>query len=348
MVDTMTGLTDLDKDFANVLRRSKKPVLIVANKAETFDRLNGAAEFYELGLGEAIFPISAETGSGTGDLLDEVVKHFEEKGIEDPDAGIPKIAIMGRPNVGKSSFLNALLGKDRSIVTDIAGTTRDSINTRYKLFGKDFILTDTAGIRRKARVNDSIEFYSVLRSLKALEASDVCLIMLDASKGIEAQDVNIIAQAHKAKKGIVLMVNKWDLVEKDSKTSEEFKKSIIQRLMPIDYMPIIFASVLEKQRIFQVIEKAMEVYENRKMQVATSKLNDAILPEIEAFPPPATKGKHIKIKYLTQIPTPSPTFILFSNLPQYIKESYQRFLENKFRKHFGFEGVPITLFFRQK
>lgn len=347
MVDADTGITDLDKEFANVLRRSKKPIFVVANKAETPERDMAAAEFYELGMGQ-VYTVSSMTGTGTGDLLDEVIKHFDNKGIEDPNAGIPKIAILGRPNAGKSSFLNALLGKDRTIVTDIAGTTRDAIDTHYKLFGKDFILTDTAGIRRKSRVHEDIEFYSVLRALKALQESSVCIVLLDAARGIESQDVHIIAQAHEAKKGIVVMVNKWDLIEKDSKTADTFKKEIIERLMPIDYAPIIFTSVLEKQRIFQVIEKAMEVQANRTRRISTSELNDKILPEIERYSPPAIKGKQIKIKYLTQLPTPSPTFVFFANLPQYIKEPYKRYLENRFREHFGFEGVPLTFFFRQK
>jgi len=347
VVDTMAGLTDLDKDFANVLRRSKKPVLVVANKADTVGRQISAAEFYALGLGDP-YPISAITGSGTGDLLDEVVKHFPTQGEEDPNAGIPRIAILGRPNVGKSSFLNVLIGEERSIVTDIAGTTRDSIDTRYKAFGKDFILTDTAGIRRKARVKDNIEFYSVMRSLKALEESDVCVVMLDATRGMEAQDMNIIGQAVRAKKGVMLMVNKWDAVEKDSKTADKWKKEMLQRMAPIDYLPVIFTSVVEKQRIFQVMEKAMEVYENKYKKISTSQLNEVMQKEIEAYPPPATRGKLIKIKYMIQLPTPSPTFIFFCNMPQYVKESYQRYLENKLREHFGFDGVPITLFFRQK
>ena len=348
MVDSDTGLTDLDMEFANVLRRTKKPVFVVANKAETPTKQHTAlAEFYSLGLGD-IYPISSMTGSGTGDLLDEVIKHFSSEGIEDPDAGVPRIAIIGRPNAGKSSFLNVLLGKDRSIVTDVAGTTRDSIDTRYKAFGKDYILTDTAGIRRKAKVHDNIEFYSVMRSLKAIEESDVCIMMIDAGRGLEGQDLSIVGQAIKAKKGVVLMVNKWDLVEKDSKTADRWKKEINQRMAPIDYLPIVFASVTEKQRIFQVMEKAMEVYENKHKKIATSKLNDAMQPEIEAYPPPATKGKHIKIKYMLQLPTPSPTFVFFCNLPQYIKESYQRYLENKLRAHFNFDGVPLTLFFRKK
>jgi GTP-binding protein len=347
VVDTYTGLTGLDNDFANVLRRSKKPIFVVANKAETQERHNTAAEFYAMGLGE-VYPISAVDGSGTGDLLDEVVKHFEDPGIENPNEGTPRISILGRPNVGKSSFLNVLTGKDRSIVTDIAGTTRDSIDTHYKLFGKDFILTDTAGIRKKAKVQDNIEFYSVLRSVKALENSDVCIILLDASKGLEAQDIHIIAHAHNSKKGIVIMINKWDLVEKDTKTADVMRKAILERLKPMDYMPVVFASVIEKQRIFQVIEKAMQVYENKTMKIPTSKLNEVMLPIIERTPPPMMKGKDIRIKYMIQLPTPSPTFVFFCNLPQYIKESYQRFLENRLRENFGFEGVPITVFFRNK
>ncbi len=348
VVDTMTGLTDLDNDFANVLRRSNKPIIIVANKAETFERQTLIApEFYSLGLGE-VFPISSTDGSGTGELLDEVVKHFEDDGIENPDDGIPRISILGRPNAGKSSFLNALLGKDRSIVTDIAGTTRDAIDTHYKLFGNDFILTDTAGIRKKAKVQESIEFYSTLRSLKAMENSQVCIILLDAERGLESQDMHIIAHAHNAKKGIVLMMNKWDLVEKSSKTADQMKKEILEKLAPMNYMPMVFASALNKQRIFQVIEKAMEVYENRGMKISTSKLNDVLLPIINRTPPPALKGKHIKIKYIMQLPTPSPTIVFFCNLPQYIRESYERFLKNQIRENFGFEGVTITVLFRKK
>ena len=348
VLDCITGLTDLDKDFAKVVRRSKKPVFLVANKADTTEKSYMAAEFYELGMGNP-HPISAENGSGTGDLLDEIVKCFPEPGEDNNDSSIPRIAILGRPNVGKSSFLNALVGKQRSIVTDIAGTTRDSINTHYKLFGKDFILTDTAGIRRKAKVKDAIEFYSTLRSLKALDECDVCIVLVDASVGLESQDFNIIAHAHRAKKGIVIMINKWDLVpNKQSNTARDIEDSIRERLAPIDYMPIIFASVLEKQRIFQVVEKAIEVHENRSRKIATSALNDAILPEIAAYPPPALNGKHVKIKNLTQIPTPSPTFVLFCNYPQYVKEAYERYLVKRFRKHFSLEGTPVTLFFRKK
>ncbi|TAE35268.1 MAG: ribosome biogenesis GTPase Der [Runella slithyformis] len=348
MVDTMTGLTDLDKEFANVVRKSKKPVLVVANKAESVDRFQSAAEFYELGLGGEIYPISSQTGEGTGDLLDAVVKYFQSDGQEDPEAGIPKISILGRPNVGKSSYLNMLTGKERSIVTNIAGTTRDSINTRYKAFGKDFILIDTAGLRRKAKISDAIEFYSTLRTIKAMEESDVVIVMLDASKGLEAQDMTIIGMADKAKKGIVVMMNKWDLVEKDSKTADTTKKEMLERLAPMDYMPIIFASVQDKQRIFQVMEKAMEVYENKTRKISTSKLNDVMLGEIAKYPPPAHRGRYIKIKYMIQLPTPSPTFVFFCNNPKYLQESYRRYLENRMRENFGFEGVPITLFFREK
>jgi GTP-binding protein len=347
MVDVDAGLTDLDKDFAHVLRRTKKPIFLVANKADTTTKAQMASEFYALGMGE-IYPISSQTGSGTGELLDEVIKHFSEEGIENPNAGVPRISILGRPNVGKSSFLNALLGKDRSIVTDIAGTTRDAIDTHYTLFGKDFIITDTAGMRRKTKVKDDIEFYSVMRSIRALEDSDICIVMLDATRGIESQDVNIIWLAERSRKGIVIMMNKWDAVEKDHKSAEKIKKEILERIAPIAYTPIFFTSVIEKQRIFQTIEKAVEVFENRKQKVATSALNDKLLPEIEHNPPPAIKGKYIKIKYITQLPTKTPTFAFFCNLPQYIQKPYERFLENKLREHFNFEGVPINIVFRKK
>lgn len=347
MVDCNTGLTSLDEDFARVLRGTKKPVFIVANKADTTEKSYMTGEFYGLGMGE-VYPISSSNGSGTGELLDAVVKHFEHEDPENPEEGIPRIAILGRPNVGKSSFLNALLGTERSIVTDISGTTRDAINTRYKLYGKDFILTDTAGLRKKSKVKEDIEFYSVMRSIQALQDSDVCIIMLDAERGIESQDVNIIGLASKHNKGIVIMVNKWDLVEKDTKTSEKFRKTIQEKLSPLDYIPIIFTSVTKKQRIFQAIEKAMDVHENRIKKIATSALNDKILPEIENYPPPAFKGKYIKIKYITQLPVHTPTFAFFCNLPQYIKLPYERFVENKIREHFDFSGVPIRVFFRKK
>ena len=352
VVDCQTGLTDLDKDFAKVLRKSKKPVILIANKADTHEKAYAAAEFYELGLGDP-FPIAAESGSGTGDMLDVMISHFEEEGEENPEAGVPRVAILGRPNVGKSSFLNALLGKDRSIVTDLAGTTRDAIQNHYTLYGKDFIITDTAGIRRKARVDDNIEYYSVLRSIKALEECDIAIILIDATTidhntGLEAQDMNIISMADKAKKGIVLMINKWDLVAKDTNTSIKLENALKERLAPLNYMPVIFTSVLEKKRIFQVVEKMLEVFENRSQKVSTSKLNDAMLEVIQNYPPPAWKGKYIKIKYCTQVSTPYPTFIFFCNLPQYIKESYERYLENQMRKAFKLEGTPISLFFRKK
>lgn len=347
MVDTKDGLTGFDKDFANLLRTTKKPVFVAANKIDTPDKTPLAAEFYELGLGE-IFPVSAENGAGTGELLDELIKVFPSEGIEDPEGGTPKVAILGRPNVGKSSFLNSLLGTERSIVTDEAGTTRDAIHTRYKLYGKDFILVDTAGIRKKSKVRNDVEFYSVLRALHALEDSDVCIVIVDAERGLESQDVNIISLAHRQGKGIVLMVNKWDLIKKDSKTSDRIKKEILEKLSPIDYIPVIFASALNKQRIFQVIEKAMEVYERKNKRIPTSQLNDKILPEIEHYPPPSIKGKLIQIKYITQVNARFPSFAFFCNLPQYIQTSYQRFLENKLREHFDFEGVPVRLIFRKK
>jgi GTP-binding protein len=347
VVDVRDGLTGFDKDFANVLRTAKKPVFVAANKTDTPDKTPLAAEFYELGLGE-VYPVSAENGGGTGDLLDELINVFPSEGTEDPEGNIPRIAIIGRPNVGKSSFLNALLGTERSIVTDEAGTTRDAIHTHYKLYGKDFILIDTAGIRKKSKVRDNVEFYSVLRALHSLEDSDVCIVIIDAVRGLESQDVNIISLAHRQGKGMVLMVNKWDLIEKDSKTSEKYKKEILEKLSPIDYIPVIFASALSKQRIFQVIEKAVAVYECRSKRVPTSQLNDKMLPEIVHYPPPALKGKLIQIKYITQVQARFPTFAFFCNLPQYIQAPYERFLENKLRKHFDFEGVPVRLLFRKK
>lgn len=352
VVDCDTGLMDLDNEFAKILRKSKKPIILAANKADTPAKDALAMEFYAMGLGDP-YPISAESGSGTGDLLDEVIKHFEDDGIENPDAGIPKISILGKPNVGKSSFLNLLLGKDRSIVTNQAGTTRDAIDNHYTLFGKEFIITDTAGMRRKSKVHDDLEFYSILRSVRALEESNVAIVLVDATTidkntGLDAQDMNIISMADKAKKGIVLMVNKWDLVEKDGKTAQVLEKAIRERLAPMNYMPILFASVLEKKRVFQVIEKTLEVFNNRTQKISTSKLNDVMLKAIETYPPPAWKGKFIKIKYCTQVSTPYPTFIFFCNLPQYIRESYERYLENQLRENFNLEGTPISVFFRKK
>ncbi|UJP65549.1 ribosome biogenesis GTPase Der [Mongoliitalea daihaiensis] len=349
IVDCHDGLTDLDKEFANVLRTSKKPIYIVANKADSPEKSLMAAEFYSLGLSDhEIFPIAAVSGSGTGDLLDEVITHFQDEGDENPDEGIPKIAILGRPNVGKSSFLNALLGKERSIVTDEAGTTRDAIHTRYKLYGKDFIITDTAGIRKKAKVKEDIEFYSVMRSLRTLEDSDVIIVMIDASRGLEAQDINLISLGIKNNKGVMIMVNKWDLIEKDHKTMEKIKKDMMEKLGENRWIPIIFTSVEEKQRIFQAIELAVKVFDNKTRRITTSKLNDLLLPEIEKYPPPALKGKYIKIKYITQLPTKNPVFAFFCNLPQYIKDPYTRFLENRLRENFDFEGVPIKITYKKK
>ncbi|WP_297336194.1 ribosome biogenesis GTPase Der [Algoriphagus sp.] len=349
VVDCNDGLTDLDKEFADELRSSKKPIFIVANKADNLEKSLMANEFYALGLSDfEIFPIAAVSGSGTGELLDEVITHFKDEGIEDPDADTPKISILGRPNVGKSSFLNALIGKERSIVTNEAGTTRDAIHTRYKLFGQDFIITDTAGIRKKAKVKEDIEFYSVMRSLRTLEESDVIIVMVDATRGLEAQDINLISLGIKNNKGIMIMVNKWDLLEKDHKTMNKIKEDMMERLGEHKWIPIIFTSVTEKQRIFQAIELAVKVYENKNRRIPTSKLNDLLLQEIERYPPPAWKGKYIKIKYVTQLPTKNPVFAFFCNLPQYIKNPYTRFLENRLRENFEFEGVPVKIIYKNK
>ncbi len=347
MVDVVDGLTGMDKDFANIVRMVKKPVFIVANKADNSERMQMSGEFYALGLGE-VFAISSINGSGTGELLDQVVKHFSDEIEENPEAGLPKIAILGRPNVGKSSFLNVLLGQERSIVTEVAGTTRDAINTRYNLFGKDFMLTDTAGVRKKAKVKENIEFYSVLRSIKALQNSDVSIIMIDATQGLEAQDVNLLQLANKYKKGIMIMVNKWDLLEKDQKTADNYRKGMEARLGTMNFVPIIFTSVINKQRVFKAIETAIEIHDNRTKKIATSELNSTLLPEIERYPPPAYRDKYIKIKYITQLPTHTPVIAFFCNNPKYIKPPYERFLENKIRQKFDFQGVPIKLIFRNK
>ncbi|WP_353184704.1 ribosome biogenesis GTPase Der [Parapedobacter lycopersici] len=345
MVDVTTGITDLDDDIADVLRRSKKPVFVVVNKVDHPLLQQEASIFYSFGLGE-IYPLSSITGSGTGELLDDVVEHLTvEEEVEDER---PKYAIVGRPNVGKSSLINVLIGKDRNIVTPIAGTTRDSIRIPYSQFGHDFILIDTAGLRRKAKVKENIEFYSVMRTIKALEDSDVVILMLDATEGVEAQDVNIFHLAEKNRKGVVILVNKWDLIEKNHKTTKVFEDLIREKIAPFTDVPIIFTSVTQKQRIFRAIEAAAKVYENKVKKIPTSRLNDVLLPIIEQYPPPSTKGKYIKIKYITQLTGKSPMFAFFCNLPQYIKEPYARFLENKVREHFDFEGVPIQLYFRQK
>lgn len=345
MVDVTTGTTDLDDSIADLLRRSKKPVLVVSNKVDNNALLADTHIFYSLGLGE-IYPVSSMTGSGTGELLDELVSHFEEE--EPEDNTLPKYAIVGRPNVGKSSLINALIGQQRNIVTPIAGTTRDSIHIHYNQYGHEFMLIDTAGLRKKTKVKENIEFYSVMRTIKALEEADVNILMIDAIEGIESQDINIFHLAEKNRKGVVILVNKWDLIEKNAKTVKVFEEQIREKLAPFTDVPIVFTSVTEKQRIFKAIETAAKVYENKLRKVSTSKLNDVMLPLIEAFPPPSTKGKHIKIKYITQINGNSPMFAFFCNLPQYIKESYKRFLENKLRENFEFSGVPIQIFFRQK
>ena len=349
LVDVQTGLTDWDEDVAQILRKSKLPVLLVANKVDKNDQQYDAAEFYSLGLGTP-HCISSSTGSGTGDLLDEVMKHLKSESDELLEDGIPRFAVVGRPNAGKSSIINAFIGEDRNIVTEIAGTTRDSIYTRFDKFGFDFYLVDTAGIRRKNKVTEDLEFYSVMRSIRAIEYSDVCILMLDATRGIETQDMNIFQLIQRNNKSLVVVVNKWDLVEdKTQKVITTFEEAIRKRMAPFTDFPIVFASALTKQRIFKVLETAKQVYLNRKARVGTSKLNEVMLPLIEAYPPPSVKGKYIKIKYCTQLPnTQIPSFVFYANLPQYIKEPYRRFLENKIRENWNMTGTPINVFIRQK
>ncbi|MDE6265952.1 MAG: ribosome biogenesis GTPase Der [Muribaculaceae bacterium] len=350
VVDAMNGVTDLDDHVAEILRKSRKPVILVANKVDSNDWLYNVPEFYSLGLGEP-FPVSAVSGYGTGDLLDEVVKKLPEKEDDGEQLDeIPKFAIVGRPNAGKSSIINAFIGEDRHIVTDIAGTTRDSIYTRYNKYGFDFYLVDTAGIRKKAKVNEDIEYYSVIRSIRAIEASDVCILMIDATRGIEAQDANIFSLIAKNKKGLVVCVNKWDLVEdKSQEAIKTMEKAIRDKFAPFTDFPIIFGSALTKQRIFKVLETAVQVYENRKRIVPTHQLNTVMQEEIAAYPPPANKGKYVKIKYITMLKgSPVPTFIFFCNLPQWVKEPYRRYLENKIRAHWDFSGTPINVFMREK
>ncbi len=351
VVDAMNGVTDLDDHVAEILRKSRKPVILVANKVDSNDWLYNVPEFYSLGLGEP-YPVSAVSGYGTGDLLDEVVKKLPEKDEAEEEHldGIPRFAIVGRPNAGKSSIINAFIGEDRHIVTDIAGTTRDSIYTRYNKFGFDFYLVDTAGIRKKAKVNEDIEYYSVIRSIRAIESSDVCILMIDATRGIEAQDLNIYSLIQRNKKGIVVCVNKWDLVEDKSQTAiKHFEATIRERFAPFTDFPIIFTSALTKQRIYRVLETAVEVYRNRQRIVPTHKLNEVMLEVIGAYPPPANKGKYIKIKYVTMLKGAQvPTFIFFCNLPQWVKEPYRRFLENKIRENWDFTGTPVNIFMREK
>ncbi len=348
MVEVMTGITDLDMMMANILRRASKKVILVCNKIDNNDQVYLSHEFYALGLGDNIHCISSMSGSGTGDLLDEVVRQLPEDVPNDYDTTLPHITIVGRPNVGKSSMTNALLDQERNIVTPIAGTTRDSIHTRYNKFGMDFYLVDTAGMRRKNREMEDLEFYSVMRSIRAIESSDVCVLMLDARQGLEQQDLNIHNLIVKNRKGCVIVVNKWDLIEKDSNTMKEWREQLERKLAPFNDIPIIFTSVLNKQRILEVLQTAIRVFQSRKRRVATHELNDFFLPIIENYPPPATKGKYIKIKFVTQLPTPTPQFAFFVNLPQYIKDPYRRFLENKLRNEWDFSGVPIQIYFRQK
>lgn len=349
LVDVNTGVTDLDEDVAQILRRTKVPVVLVVNKADNNEQIYEAPAFYSLGLGDP-FPISAATGSGTGDLLDAVVEQLKPGDNDNVEDGIPRFAVVGRPNAGKSSIVNAFIGEDRNIVTEIAGTTRDSIYTRFDKFGFDFYLVDTAGIRRKNKVTEDLEFYSVMRSIRAIEHSDVCILMIDATRGIESQDMNIFQLIQKNQKSLVVVVNKWDLVpDKDQKVIKTFENAIRERMAPFVDFPIIFASALTKQRIFKVLETAKQVYLNRKARVGTSKLNEVMLPLIEAYPPPSTKGKYIKIKYCTQLPnTQIPSFVFYANLPQYVKENYRRFLENKIRENWNMHGCPINVFIRQK
>ena len=349
VVDVANGVTDLDQEVAGILRRTQKPVLMVANKTDNYDLQYNAAEFYSLGLGDP-YCISALSGSGTGDLLDKLVSLFKKEAEELIEEDIPRIAVVGRPNAGKSSLINAFIGEDRHIVTEIAGTTRDSIYTRYNKFGFDFYLVDTAGIRKKNKVSEDLEYYSVIRSIRAIENSDVCILMLDATRGIESQDLNIFSLVQRNQKGLVVEVNKWDLVEeKTSKVMNTFESAIRERLAPFTDFPIIFASALTKQRILKVLETARQVYKNRHLRIPTAKLNEEMLPLIEAYPPPSIKGKYIKIKYITQLPnTRVPSFVFFANLPQYVKEPYKRFLENKMREKWNLSGTPINIFIRQK
>ncbi len=346
LVDGQSGVTDMDITVANHLRKSDKPTFLVINKVDNGKILEQAVEFYSLGMGD-YHCISSINGSGTGELLDELVKILPNT-IQDVESVLPRFAIVGRPNVGKSSFVNALVGEERNIVTDIAGTTRDSLDTHYTKFGHDFVLVDTAGVRKKRKVSEDLEFYSVMRSIRSIEYSDVCLLLIDATLGFEAQDLSIFHLADKNNKGIVILVNKWDLVEKQTHTSKEYALAIREKIAPFSDIPIVFISALNKQRLLKALETAIDVSKNRATRISTSKLNDTMLPFIEQNPPPATKGKYIRIKFCTQLPTKTPTFAFFANLPQYIKEPYKRYIENKLRESFNFSGVPIQIFFRKK
>ncbi len=347
MTEVGTGITDLDGIMADILRRSGKKVVLAVNKVDNNDQLYSVHEFYSLGLGDPI-SVSSMSGSGTGELLDAVLDALPEHDSGPDDDGLPHIAVVGRPNVGKSSLTNALLGEERNIVTPVAGTTRDSIRTRYNKYGMDFYLVDTAGMRKKGKEMENLEFYSVMRSIRAIESSDVCILMLDAEQGVGSQDLNIFHLIERNKKGCVIAVNKWDLVEKDNYTAKQWKEYIRGRIAPFDDVPVIFTSVTNKQRIYDVLQAAVKVYQSRKRRIPTSELNDYLLPVIQETPPPSVKGKYIRIKYVTQLPTVVPSFAFFVNLPQYIREPYRRFLENKIRERWDFEGVPIQIYFRQK
>ena len=348
MVEGATGITDYDNEIADMLRRSGKPVVLAVNKVDSGEKIYDTFQFYALGLGE-VWSISAANGGGTGDLLDAVVKQLpEDDGTADEHPELPHITVVGRPNAGKSSLTNALLGKERNIVTPIAGTTRDSIAEHYNRFGHEFMLVDTAGMRKRSKVHEDLEFYSVMRSIRAIEHSDVCILMIDATLGMEAQDMSIFNLIQKNRKGCVLVVNKWDLVEKDSNTMKEYTAALKSRIAPNDDIPIIFTSVLNKQRILNVLEAAQKVYDNYSKKIPTSKLNEVMLPEIENYPPPAWKGKYVKIKFITQLPTRFPSFAFFCNLPQYVRDPYKRVLENRLRENFDFEGCPVQVFLRQK
>ncbi len=346
VVDVTAGITDLDETVANMLRQTKKPIYIVANKVDNTQRVGLSSEFWSFGIGD-VFDVSATNGAGTGEVLDAVVKHFENATIESDD-DLPRIAIIGKPNVGKSSLVNALIGEERNIVTPVSGTTRDSVNTRYNAFGFDFVLIDTAGIRKKAKVHEDIEYYSVLRSVRTIESADVCIMMIDATEGIQKQDLAIYYICEKNHKGVVFLVNKWDLIEKDHKTTKEFEERLRSQLAPFNDVPILFTSTVTKQRIHKALEEAMRVYENRIKKIPTSRLNEVMQAVMEINPPPSVKGKYIRIKYVSQLPTHAPAFAFFCNLPQYVRDDYKRFLENKLRENFDFEGVPVRIFFRKK
>lgn len=347
VVDVMAGITDVDNMVAGLLRKAKKKVTIVANKVDNTQRVGLSAEFWGLGLGE-VFEISAVSGSGTGELLDELTKDFEPDADFSEEDSLPRIAVVGRPNVGKSSFINAITGQERNIVTNVSGTTRDAIHSRYTAFGFDFLLIDTAGLRKKAKVTEDIEYYSTLRSVRAIEESDVCIMMIDATEGIQKQDLTIYYMIEKNNKGVVFLVNKWDLVEKDHKTLLEYEEKLREQLAPYTDVPILFTSTITKQRLHKAMEKAMEVYKNRGKRISTSELNDVMLPIIDHTPPPSVKGKYLQIKYVTQLPIKYPAFAFFCNLPQYIPDSYRRFLENQLRQRYDFQGIPVRVFFRKK